>query len=246
MNVQITPDAAQMNDSPRRSSSLRRDHPVFFWGMASLILLFAVATAVVALRIPKYDREADTLNREMSAAERATRDRILQSRARRSEMAVGLLQRELRLRSLQQKGLHLALSTTDSTLYLHHGKATLRAIRVHVGRDSVIRAPDGQTWRFVRALGERHVAEKLSSPTYTIPEWVYVSRGEPVPPEPERRVEGGLGDYVIRLDDGTEIYSTPKTGPLADGVKPASFMASARDLRAIFDAVSKDTPVFIY
>ena len=219
---------------------------MFFWGMVALILLIAVATGVIAMRIPKYDREAVALNREMSANERATRDRILKSRARRSEMAVGLLQRELRLKSLQQKGLHLALSTADSTLYLHHGKATLRAIRVHVGRDSVIQAPNGQAWRFVRALGERHVAEKQSSPTYTIPAWVYVSRGQPVPAESERRVEGGLGDYVIRLDDGTEIYSTPKAGPLAQQVKPASFMASPSDLRAIFDAVSKDTPVFIY
>lgn len=235
-----------MSESKRTSSTLRRDHPVFFWGMTTLILLFAIATAVVAMRIPQYDREATALNREMSAAERATRDHILRSRARRSEMAVGLLQRELRLRSLQQKGLHLALSTDDSTLYLHHGKATLRAIRVHVGRDSVIRAPNGQSWRFVRALGERHVAEKESSPTYTVPEWVYVSRGQPVPPEPERRIQGGLGDFVIRLDDGTEIYSTPKAGPLAGQVKPASFMASPGDLRAIFDAVSRDTPVFIY
>jgi hypothetical protein len=235
-----------MAETRRSLSSLRKDHPVFFWGMVTLILLFAAGSAAVALRVPEYQREAAAMARQMSEEERATRDRILQSQTRRSEMAVALLRRELRLRSLQQKGMHLAISLEDSTLSLRHGKATLRAVPVQIGADSVIRAPDGRSWRFVRALGERRLADKERSPAYTIPEWVYVSRGQPVPAESERTVEGGLGSYVLRLDDGTEIYSTPKAGPLAGAVKPASFMVRERDLMAIFDAVRTDIPVFIY
>jgi hypothetical protein len=75
---------------------------------------------------------------------------------------------------------------------------------------------------------------------------VYVSRGQPVPAENERKVKGGLGAYVIRLDDGTEIYSQPQAGPLAETVKPGAFMTRSRDLAAIFDAVGEDTPVYIY
>jgi hypothetical protein len=235
-----------MTEPKRGFSAFRRDHPGFFWGMLTLMFLFVGATVVVALRIPKYEEEAAALSQRMTEAERATRDRVLQSRAKRSDLAVALLKRELRIRELEERKLHLAISTEDSTLYLRHGKATLRAVPVRIGPDSVIRGPDGRTWRFVRALGERHVADKERSPTYTVPEWVYVSRGEPVPPENERQVEGGLGRYVLRLDDGTEIYSEPKTGPLADGIKPAAFMVRERDLLAIFDAVRKDTPVFIY
>lgn len=235
-----------MAETRRGISALRRDHPVFFWGMTTLILLFAVGAVAVALRVPQYQREAEAMAREMSKEERATRDRILQSQTRRSELALALLRRDLRLKSLQQKGLHLAISLEDSTLALRHGKATLRSVPVQVGADSVVRAPDGRTWRFVRALGQRRLAEKERSPTYTVPEWVYVSRGQPVPAESERTVEGGLGRYVLRLDDGTEIYSTPKTGPLAGAVKPASFMVRERDLMAIFDAVRADVPVFIY
>ncbi len=232
---------------PRKGfSRLRHEHPVFFWGMAALILLFVAATGVVAARVPRYQREAEEVNREMTVAERATRDRILQSRATRSEMAIALLRRELRIKDLQQKGLHLALSTEDSTLSLRHGRATLRSAKVQMGPDSVVRAPDGRTWRFVRALGERRIREKEASPVLTVPDWVYVSRGEPVPPEAERRVEGGLGAYVIRLDDGTEIYTQPEAGPFAQGVKPASFVVRRRDMGAIFDAVRVDTPVFIY
>lgn len=232
---------------PRRGfTTFRREHPVFFWGVVTLVLLFTAATVAVALRIPDYEAEAAALNQRMTEAERATRDRLLESRARRSELAVALLKRELRIRALEEKGVHLAISLEDSTLSLRHGKMTLRAVPIQIGPDSVIRAPDGRTWRFVRALGERRVVEKEHAPTYTVPEWVYVGRDEPVPSEEERKVKGGLGRYVIRLDDGTEIYSEPKTGPLAGEVKPAAFMAGERDLLTIFDALRVDTPVFIY
>lgn len=229
----------------RDFSALRKDHPVFFWGMVFLTLLFLSGTVIVAARIPAYVQAEKELNERMTAQERATRDRLLASEARRSEMAVALFQREMRLKALQEKKVHLAIVLEDSVLELRHGPATLRRAKIQIGPDSTIQAP-GQTWRFVRPVGERTIAEKETSPDYVVPEWVYIGRGEPVPPEEARTVEGGLGRYVIRLNDGTEIYSKPKAGPLAEAVKPAAFMASERDLVAIFDAVRKDAPVYIY
>lgn len=232
---------------PRRSlSELRREHPVFFWGTVALAAVLLLASAAVALRVPSYQREASAIGEQMTEAERRTRDQILESRAQRTQLAVALLQRELRLKSMEEKGVHLAVNTEDSTLALRHGPATLRQVRVHIGPDSVIRAPDGRTWRFVRPLGERHLQAREASPTYTIPEWYYLGSGEPVPPEGERRMKGALGQYVLRLDDGTEIYSQPEVGPYVEQVKPAAFMVDEQDLRAIFDAVKADIPVYIY
>ena len=178
------------------------------------------------------------MDEQLDEAERETRDRILHSRTRRSELALALLQREMRLKALQEKAIHLAIDTQDSTLALRHGSATLRQIPLHIGGDSVITAPDGRTWRFVRALGERHLQEKERNPTVTIPEWVYIGRGEPVPSEAQRRMEGGGGSYVLQLDDGTEIYSRPEEGPFASGVKPGSFMAEEEELATITLKVS--------
>jgi hypothetical protein len=219
---------------------------VFFWGVFALMVLLLAGSAVVGSRVPRYRKEAAELSRRMTEAERATRDRILESKAKRSDLAVALLKRDVRIRQLQEKGVHLAIDTQDSTLSLMHGVRALRTVKVAMGPDSLVRAPDGRQWRFVRALGERRLAEKQVSPTYTVPEWVYVSRGEPVPPEAERRIEGGLGRYVLKLDDGTEIYSEPEAGPLKGVAKPASFMARPRDLAAMFDALREDTPVYIY
>ncbi|HEX2078836.1 MAG TPA: L,D-transpeptidase [Longimicrobium sp.] len=232
---------------PRPSlRGLRREHPLFFWGTLAVAGLFVVAAAVVASRVPRYRAETQHFNAQLTAAQRATRDSLLQAHQKRTQLAIAVLRRDMRIRSLQNSKRHLAIVLEDSVLELRQGRATLRRARVAIGADSTIRAPDGRTWRLVRPVGERKIADKQRSPTYTIPEWVYVSRGQPVPAEGERRVAGGLGMYVLRLDDGTEIYSKPSAGPLADTVKPAGFMARARDLAAIFDAVSEDTPVYIY
>lgn len=235
-----------MSEGQSAFTRLRREHPIFFWGTVALLVLLLGATTVIATRIPAYSGEAALIDKQMDETERETRDRILQAQTRRSELALALLQREMRLKSLQEKNIHLSVDLSDSTLSLRHGSATLREIPIQVGPDSIIRAPDGKTWRFVRALGERHLKEKLTSPDEPIPEWVYVARGQPVPPEEERRVKGAHGRYVLRLDDGTEIYSEPKTGPFAETVKPGGFMARERDLRVIFDALKTQTPVYIY
>jgi len=235
-----------MDDTPPRRDGFRREHPVFFWGSVALIAVFVVAAGTVAMRIPRYNREAEQFTQQMTAAQKQTQAELLQHRQRRTQLAVALLQRDMRIKSLQTNKRHLAIVLKDSVLELRQGRATLRRAKLAIGPDSIVRAPDGRQWRFVRGLGERHIARLQQNPTVTIPDWVYVSRGQPVPAESERRVDGGMGAYVITLDDGTEIYSQPQAGPLKDGVIPAGFMAQRRDLVAIFDAVKEDTPVYIY
>lgn len=235
-----------MADIRSSLNRLRADHPIFFWGMTSIALLLLVLTLAVGVRIPQYASQMALMERDLDEAARETRDGILDSRTRRSQLALSLLRREMRLKALEENDVHLAIDTGDSTLSLRHGGATLRTIPLRIGGDSVIEAPDGRTWRFVRGLGERHLREKQRSATITVPEWVYLSRGEPVPPESERTIEGGGGTYLLRLDDETEIYSRPTEGPLASGVKPGSFMAEEDDLEAIFEALRVETPVYIY
>lgn len=227
--------------------SFRKEHPVFFWGTAALILLFVAATAAVAMRIPRYQREAAQISSQLSQAQKQTRDELLKTQERRTQLAMAVLRRDIRIRSMETKKRHLAISVEDSTLYLRQGPITLRTAKLVIGPDSTIRAPDGRSWRLVRPVGERRIADRQASPTVTVPEWVYVARGQPVPAEGERRVAGALGRYVIKLDDGTEIYTPPQGGPFKDAPKPGGFqLARTADMAAIFDAVKEDTPVFIY
>ena len=226
---------------------LSRDHPLFFGGMLTIGLVLLFATIAMAVRIPNYRNQAAALDARMSETERETRDRILNSEARRRDLAMALLQRELRLRAVEENAVHLAISITDSTLSLRHGDATLREAPITVGPDSTVTGSDGQNWRLVQALGERHLVEKQRDADLIVPEWVYHARGEEVPSTTERRVDDGLGSYLLRLDDGTEIHTRPTTGPFAVGARPAGFIVENEgDLAAIFEAISVDTPVYIY
>ncbi len=207
---------------------------------------FVIAAAAVGYRIPRYNAEAEQIAQRMTAEQRATRDELLKHRQRRTQLAIAVLQRDMRIRSLNTKKRHLAIVLKDHVLELRQGPATLRRAALTIGPDSIIRAADGRSWRFVQGVGERHIKSLQQNPTIVIPEWVYVSRGQPVPPENERRISGGMGAYVITLDDGSQIYSQPQQGPLKDGVVPAGFVARARDLASIFEAVKEDTPVYIY
>lgn len=235
-----------MEQETPTKAGFRREHPVFFWGTVALISLFVIAAAVAVKRATDYSTDAEQIAQRMTEEQRRTRDELLSHRQKRTQLAVAVLQRDMRIRSLQNNKRHLAIVLKDSVLELRQGRVTLRRAKVSIGPDSIIRAPDGRTWRFVQGVGERHITRREQNPTVTIPEWVYVSRGQPVPSESERRLSGGMGSWVITLDDGTTIYSQPRSGPLKDTVIPAGFMTHGRDLGAIYDAVNEDTPVYIY
>src|SRR5215212_7646181 len=145
-----------MDEAAPRREGFRREHPVFFWGSVALIALFVAAAGAVAMRIPRYNREAEQITARMTAAEKQTQAELLQHRQRRTQLGVALLQRDMRIKSLQTNKRHLAIVLKDSVLELRQGRATLRRVKLAIGPDSIVRAPDGRQWRFVRGVGERH------------------------------------------------------------------------------------------
>jgi hypothetical protein len=235
-----------MTQSTNSRQGLRREHPLFFWGVLTIAAIFLAGAVAVGSRVPKYRAETAAFNAQLTDAQKATRDSLLANQERRTQLAVAVLRRDMRIRSLETSQRHLAIILEDSALELRQGRATLRRAPLDIGPDTTVTAPDGRTWRVVRPMGERTIEEKERSPALVIPEWMYVARGEAIPQASERRVAGGLGEYVIRLNDGTEIYTHPSAGPFTDQVKPGAFMARGADVAAIFDAVGKDTPVYIF
>ena len=142
-----------MDDTAPPREGFRREHPVFFWGSVALIAIFVAAAAAVAMRIPRYNRETEMFTAQMTAAQKQTQTELLQNRQRRTQLAVAVLQRDMRIRSLQTAKRHLAIVLKDSVLELRQGRATLRRAKLTIGPDSIIRAPDGRQWRFVRGMG---------------------------------------------------------------------------------------------
>jgi hypothetical protein len=59
---------------------------------------------------------------------------------------------------------------------------------------------------------------------------------------------GALGEIAVLLDDGTVIYSRPRSGPLADEdyVLPGGLRADAGDLQAIRPNLAPGLPVYFH
>src|SRR5215207_567409 len=114
-----------MNDPRPPRGGMRREHPVFFWGTLALAGLFLAAAAAVAMRVPRYRAETAHFNAQLTAAQRATRDSLMAHQQKRTQLAVAVLRRDMRIRSLANSKRHLAIVIEDSVLELRQGRATL-------------------------------------------------------------------------------------------------------------------------
>jgi hypothetical protein len=98
-----------MDETAPRRTGFRAEHPVFFWGTVALIALLVIGAAAVGARIPRYNHEADEIASRMTAEQRRTRAELMEHRQKRTQLAVAVLQRDMRIKSLQTRQRHLAI-----------------------------------------------------------------------------------------------------------------------------------------
>lgn len=223
-------------------NAFRRQHPVFVVVFVVLILSLLGADGWVLTRRVRYADEVARLQAGMSDFERKKSETILASRERRFDMMMQLLRRQAKL----DKEIHLSVSVDSGRMYLEREGALLREIPVEVGPEKRIgAAPD--TVHLVAPRGARSIQRVFTADSgWTVPRWVYLDRGIPVPAD--RVVQGALGAVAIVLDGGTVIYSLPSVGPLNDPayILPGAVRASAADLQAILPDLSAGTSVYFY
>jgi hypothetical protein len=179
----------------------------------------------------------------MTASERERADAITASQKTRAELEEALVRQQ----AVRDKGLNLSVALADSTLDLQREGAELRELKVKIGPEVTIGGEGPGARRITPPLGTRRVAAVVDgSYAWDVPEWVWTHRGQT--PPPSRRIAGALGPVAVLLDDGTVIYSRPKTGPLADDayVLPGSVRAEAEDLGALRPNLEPGLPVYFH
>src|SRR5262245_35014112 len=110
-----------MDEAEPKREGFRRNHPVFFWGTLALIAFFMAAAGAVAMRIPRYNAEAQEIASRMTAEQRQTHAELTADRQRRTRLALAVLERDIRVRSMETKQRHLAVVLADSVLELRQG-----------------------------------------------------------------------------------------------------------------------------
>lgn len=207
-----------------------------------LLLLVLAADAVLVWRRGRYREETARLRASMSALERERADAIVE--AEKDE--AGLMLELMRRQATADEQLHLAVSADSAFVALDRGAARLRSMPAQFGGDAVVGAAQDSS-RMTRPLGARSI-EQLLGPgdAYTLPRWVWASRGLPVPEQ--RSGVGWAGEQALVTSGGTLIYTLPKEGPLADSayVMPGTVRVRPGDLAAIRESLTRGMTVYFY
>jgi hypothetical protein len=232
----------------RPDSNDRRSfpRPPLWLNIAILVL------AVAILGFGKLHRERiDRQFADVAFASENVTDEIARIREElsRKDMNRAALRSELQARldhveSLRSDAFYLAIDTEARKLRLYYGDRMVREADVTIGQPGIVRSGSHQ-WTFAPLRGAFHVQKKATNPPWRVPDWVYTSRGEPVP-EQRPVIAGGLGRYVIELPNDYVIHSPPPEESPLGGAKPASFMVPEEDLRAIWPRVNEEMRVYVF
>jgi hypothetical protein len=221
---------------------LREAYPRILTGAVLGIAVLLLTDLVLVYERVRYGRELARMRASMTETERRRVDAIAASAEHRLAIAVELARRQ----ALGDTELHLAVDAGNGLLYLERQGARLRQMRVRLAREATVGTPPDAVL-LVPPLGKRSVARVVDgSYRWTVPEWVYVDRGWPVPED--RRIPGALGPLAIFLDSGAVLYSRPAVGPLSDTsyVLPGSVRTEAPDLEAIREDLQPGMAVYFH
>lgn len=112
----------------------------------------------------------------------------------------------------------------------------------------------GKRWKFTTPRGLMKVRRKEKDPLWEAPDWHYVERGLPIPPEnhPSRKMRGVMGTTALYLGDGIAIHGTnhPELllhpDPEERRVSHGCIRLTNEAARTLYHMVDVGTPVLIY
>jgi lipoprotein-anchoring transpeptidase ErfK/SrfK len=153
-----------------------------------------------------------------------------------------------KIQALVPKGYYIVVDSARNVLILKKGDEVVRRAVVSCGSGSVLEEPGGKRkWIFDTPRGEFQVKSKLVAPTWIRPDWAFIEEGKKPPEKSEERLESGvLGDYALGFGEGFFIHGTLYTRLLGRSVTHGCVRVGDDDLKALYQAASLGTRIFIF
>jgi len=143
---------------------------------------------------------------------------------------------------------YLIINTTDNRFYLYRHRTLVREGFCSSGSYIHLKSHDEREWIFRTPRGMFRVLGKATYPVWRKPDWAFIEEGIPVPPpDHHSRFEyGALGDYALSIGDGYLIHGTLYKRSLGMPVTHGCVRLNDDDLKAVFNALSVGSKVYIY
>lgn len=140
----------------------------------------------------------------------------------------------------------VVVDVEHNRLHFRKGGAVLWTAPIGTGTGLTLRAGDAE-WEFSTPRGEFEVQFKELDPTWVVPDWHFIEKGVPVPPQnhPSRRIPGGLGAAAVYLGREIAIHGTDKPELLGQRVSHGCIRMSNQDVMRLFHNVQIGTPVYV-
>lgn len=150
--------------------------------------------------------------------------------------------------ALAPKSVFIVIDSARNSLVLRKGNKDLLQAVVSCGSGSILEEPGGKrTWIFDTPRGEFQVKYKVVDPTWVKPDWAFIEEGKEIPKKQADRLEAGvLGDYALGFGDGYFIHGTLYSRLLGRSVTHGCVRVGDKDLKAVYQAASIGTKIYIF
>ncbi len=139
------------------------------------------------------------------------------------------------------------ISTEENRLYVMEGDSIAWSAVIGTGTGDFLEGEE-QIWDFSTPAGEFEIQYKERDPVWLLPDWVFVERGEPIPPmnSPERRDEGRLGAAALYLTHDIAIHGTNEPHLLGDAISHGCIRMTNEDVLRLYEEMEIGSPVIIH
>jgi len=143
--------------------------------------------------------------------------------------------------------LYIVVNPNGNRLTLRRGQKLLLEAVISTGKNDTLKS-GSRKWVFQTPRGIMSVIRKKKDPVWIKPDWAFLEKGEPIPPQdsPLRRDKGVLGAFMLDLGGGVMIHGTPLENLLGRSVTHGCIRVGSEDLKVLYDSVPVGTKVFIF
>lgn len=142
----------------------------------------------------------------------------------------------------------LIICSSDNTFRLMEGNKIIRQGICSTGSNVLLKTSDNRQWLFRTPTGEFRIQNKIVSPIWRKPDWVFIEEGKSIPsPNADERFEyGALGEYGLYLGEGYLIHGTLYQRMLGMPVTHGCIRLGDEDLQIVYHKLDVGSRVLIY